>query len=455
MSPGANFFLLIVIPLWLAGAPGAVASATSGDGAVLSRTDPLVWRADLQQFRRDVLDRDAALSDSARREAWARLGELDRRLAALTDPEVAAELARIAALAGNAHTRVDPLRNRGVWRRFPIRIWKFPTGWRIIAVRPGHEALLGAVVVKIGGVSMDDAEAAVRPLFAGNDGWAAYMASYSLTSAEALSGSGWPDPNMLALELETSTGRQEVSLPAEPSERRTRTEENWWYLAAGHPQLHRWRHAAVQSPLVLQQPSLGYAYAECSQNIGYVRLNRTADQAGRPPMETWGTTLLERLERGPPARLIIDLRFNTGGDLSKALPLIAGLIDSAPGRQGALTVLVNGQTFSAGITQAAWLKQNSTARFVGEPVGDHLSFWAEGDNVVLAGSGLTARYSTGAHHYQAGDPPDRMRDRLFFRLEAPDLDPDVLVPWTWEDFAAGKDTALDSTAPGLACGSLN
>ena len=416
---------------------------------------PEGWREDLRQFRDEVVRRDAAFTDEARQAALGRLEALEARLPRLSDAEVGAELARIAALAGNAHTRLDPLRNRGDWRRYPVRLWKFSDGWRVIAAQPAHAALLGAKVLRIGGVSVEEAQGALRPLFAGNDGWSTYMAGYSLTAAEALFDAGLAQPDEALFEVMTAAGPMAAVLAAQPSERRRRPEENWWHLAQAHPRLAGWMSASSRQPLVLREPDLGYAHAACSDGVAYIRLNRTADQAGRPSLQAWGEALLRRLSRTPPDRLVVDLRFNTGGDLSKALPFVAGLIDSEPGRRGRLAVLINAQTFSAGITQAAWLRQNSAARFVGEAVGDDLSFWAEGDNVVLDRSGLTARYSTGGHHYRSTPPPAGMADRLFFTLSSPELGPDEATPWSWEDFAAGRDPALEAVAPGLACGPLN
>lgn len=445
--------LMVLAAFSAATASPLAAQTAASDGRVT--LDKEAWLQDISQFRREVIERDAAFSEEARSKALRRLDALGSRLPSLSDAEIAVEMARSAALAENAHTRLDPLRNRGVWRRYPIRLWKFSDGWRVIAARPDHAALLGAKVIAVGDVPVNEAEAALTPLFAGNKGWSAYMASYSLTAAEALFATGLAGSDRMVIEVITSTGPRTVSLTAEPSERRGRPEENWWYLAAGDARLSGWVHAAHIAPLVLQNHQLGYAHADCAGSVSYIRLNRTADQPGRPSLQAWGEALLDRLKQAPPDRLIVDLRFNTGGDLSKALPFIAGLIDSDPGRRGALTVLINGQTFSAGITQAAWLRQYSTATFVGEPVGDDMTFWAEGDNVVLARSGLTARYSTGGHHYLATpQPPPSMHERLFFTLQAPDLGPDKIIAWSWDDFAAGRDATLEAVAPGLSCGPL-
>ena len=437
------------------GSPAA-AQPTSDPGPSGRHVPAEAWRSDLERFRTEVILRDAAFSADARERALARLASLENRLSDATEVEVGAELARIAALAGNAHTRVDPLRNRGVWSRLPVRLWKFSDGWRVIAARPAHAGLIGARVLAVGDLPIGEAEDAVAPLFAGNAAWSAYMAGYSLTSSEALAASGVIHADPVVLTVTIGGVEQEATLFAEPAEGRTRPEENWWHLAPEHPRTGNWRHwTPSRTPLVFQRPELGYAFARCDDGVAYLRLNRTMDQPGRAPLADWGGEVLKALERDPPSRLIIDLRFNTGGDLSKALPFIGAIAASPLGRDSrALAVLVNGQTFSAGITQAAWLRLHSRAAFFGEPVGDQMSFWAEGDNVVLEHSGLTARYSTGAHHYAPGPPPEEMRDRVFFTLPSPALGPDHEIAWTWSDHAAGRDPVLEAVAAGLRCSPL-
>ena len=112
---------------------------------------PIRWRTDIDVARKEWLAKDRSFTPDARREAEARLAALATRVPQLADYEIVAELARIAALSRNAHTRAYVLRNRGYWRRYPIRIWKFADGWRVVAGQGAGEALIGRRIVAIDG----------------------------------------------------------------------------------------------------------------------------------------------------------------------------------------------------------------------------------------------------------------------------------------------------------------
>ncbi|ASD26221.1 S41 family peptidase [Brevundimonas diminuta] len=445
-----NFALIAVAAVQLSGQP---APHPIQDGQVAPRLSPAAWRADIHQFRNEVVLRDQAFDAVSREQAAERLASLEARLSGLSDAEITGELARIAALADNAHTRLDPLRNRERWSRLPVRLWKFSDGWRVVATRRDQTAWLGARVLGINEIPVEEGAAKVRPLFAGNAAWADYMAGYSLVSPEALQASGVIERGPVVFAIATSAGRRDVVFSPEPLEGRSRPDENWWHLASVDPRTSGWSHRPhSRAMLVFERSELSYVFVRCRENVAYLRLNRTADQAGRTPLADWGREVLAELDRHPPAKLVIDLRFNTGGDLSKALPFIGSIAASALGqRPDGLAVLINGQTFSAGITQAAWLRLHSRARFFGEPVGDETSFWAEGDNVLLRHSGLTARYSDGGHHYSSTPIPQSMRERVVFSLPAPSLEPDHRVGWSWDEYAAGLDPVLEAASPDLQC----
>ena len=177
----------------------------------------------------------------------------------LTDDEIVAELARIAALSNNAHTRAYLLRNRGYWKRFPIRIWKFADGWRVVAASwpgaSGSPDRCDRRNANRGGAG------AVRPLFAGNMRWADYMATYSLTSPEALRVSGVITSD--AATFVTGDGLVELAVPLDPMSfsPRDRPENLVGYLSPMHPAVKGWSQVegAAEMPVALSRTGSNYS----------------------------------------------------------------------------------------------------------------------------------------------------------------------------------------------------
>jgi hypothetical protein len=431
-----------------------VALAMANATAAISRpaTDDAHWREDIAVARTEFLARDLSYSDADRERAKRKLDALAANVPTLTDQEIGAELARTAALAGNAHTRAYLLRNRGWWRRYPIRIWHFSDGWRVIAVRPGQEKLLGGKIEAIGGRRIDAAAAAVKPLYPGNDAWATYMASYTLTSPDALLGvhliRGGGETMIRVRKGERVITDRLVPVDAP---RRQIPEESWWFLAPDHTATSGWVSAIKDRPLpeYLKQPNSWYDLRQCAGGILYLPFTRAEDQQGRLPLQEFSRVVAEILERAnAKSRLVVDLRFNTGGDLTKSRSLFEALAKGQFGQtRGRLYVILGPSTFSAGITPAAILKQSSKAIFVGSAPGDEMRFWAEGGNIVLPNSGLTLHYANGAHIYSPGGPPVA-EDRVALRLNAAALTPDRPASPSWADYAAGRDVAANTIARG-------
>lgn len=426
----------------------AAASAASAD----PRADG--WRADINVARTEFLAKDRSFSPASRAAAERRLARLAARIERLNDQQVVSELARIAASSGNAHTRAYLLRNRGYWRRWPIRIWRFSDGYRVVAVREGQEALLGARVVRLAGRPIEDVARTLRPLYAGNDNWADYMATYTLTSPDALIGAGLLKGDGAVVVDGVRDGRRvSLRLAAEAFTPRNGPEESWWFLSPAHPAVKGWVQVLAGAPLpaYLAHPADNYRYSRCRGGVAYFQFYR-AQSAPDEKLDAFGKRVLADLAADPPARLVVDLRFNTGGDLSQAQPLFKALSASPIGRErGRLYVVVGPTTFSAGISHAAWLKQDSQAAFVGSEPGDGLETWAEGGNVVLPHSGLVLHYADRAHRYSKR-PIDIPRELVWLDLNIDNLKPDRPARLSFQDYAAGRDPAAQAIGDGeLAC----
>ena len=414
-----------------------------------------MWDQDLTVARDVFLSRDRSYSPTARRAAHAEIERARSRIARLSDQQIVASLARAAALSDNAHTRAYLLRNRSYWRRYPIRVWRFPDGWYVVAAKAAGTPLAGGRITHIQGIPVEKAFEKVRALYAGNDAWSAYMSTYTLTSPDALLSVGVIDRD--AAEFSVLSGGAVISarLDPEPLDRRTGPEESWWFLSPQHPAASGWTHAlaARSLPQFLTSPAQHYIGARCSGDVLYVRYSRSADAPGQETVKAFGERLLATISSRPPRKLVVDLRFNTGGNLQLAGPLMEGLARSElGGRRGDISVLVGPATFSAGISAAAWLRGNSRAILVGTHPGDRPDFWAEGGNITLPNSGLVLHYADQLHHYSDGPLPEGAEEHLHFDIDVRNLEPDVAVDWTWSDYLSGADpSAAAAVGAPLRC----
>ena len=413
------------------------------------------WREDLT-FARDVfLPKDLSYSAQARQAAYDEIERTRTRVDQLTDQQIVASLAHVAALSDNAHTRAYLLRNRSYWRRYPIRIWRFSDGWYVVAARAQGTSLVGSRITHIQHVPIEQVFEKVRRLYAGNTGWSTYMATYTLTSPDALLGVGLLDNDVAEFSVQGDAVSRSVQLSPEPLDPRTGPEESWWFLTPQHPAASGWVHALTSRnlPPALVSPELQYTYARCDRQLLYVRYSRAADAPGQETVRAFGERLLAAIASQPPRKLVLDLRFNTGGDLQKARPLMEELARSQLGSEpGAIAVLVGSSTFSAGISAVAWLRANSKAVLVGAHAGDRLDYWSEGGNVTLPNSGLVMHYADGLHHYSDAPLTPGMQEHLHFNIDVRSLEPDIVVDQTWRDYVSGADPVAAAAAGGtLRC----
>lgn len=230
-----------------------------------------------------------------------------------------------------------------------------------MAVRPGLEAILGARLIAIAGRPVADAERAVRPLFAGNNGWASYMASYSLTSSEALQGVGYMESDTVEFTFKTTRGVMRRVLKPEASTSRMTPEESWWFLVPAHAATAGWVQALAgrATPLSLSAPDRSYGLRRCDGSAFYVQYFRAQDAPGES-VTAFTRKVLDAISGEESSRLLMDLRVNTGGDLTKARPLFEALARTPLAQQPRrLFIILGPSTFSAGISPAASLRSKT------------------------------------------------------------------------------------------------
>ena len=381
---------------------------------------------------RTYVERNRAYAPEARAEALRRLELLPGLTASPARFEL--EAAHIAALADNAHSALLPPQWPSRYRRSPVHLGLFADGLYVVSSPPDRAAIVGRRVLRINGRDWREVRAAYARYQGGLQTFrdqfvTLFMELPALLAAADLG----TDPERVAYTLAVP-GRRPETVTVEARLTPYRGEAAFSGRSALMDAATMLPPALV--PLYLREPELIYRLAFPAELDGaFIQLKAIR---GLGIDAFFGNTLAE-LRRRRPRNIVVDLRFNIGGDLNlardfmRALPAIAGT------RVYAIT---SGRTFSAAISSLGYLKQAA---------GDRLEFWAEGDIMPLPGLDAMLLYASERHNYMTGCPEPECHEAIREHpIRVRSLAPDIVVPSTWAAFRAGRDPALEAIIGDIA-----
>jgi hypothetical protein len=153
-------------------------------------------------------------------------------------------------------------------------------------------------------------------------------------------------------------------------------------------------------------------------------------------------SVLNELKRGPVERLIVDLRWNSGGT---SLPgswfahQVAGI--PAINKSGALFVLIGPGTFSSGMMLAVDFMAWTKAIFAGQPLAQGPDSWGEVKRFALPNSGLVVGHSSRLWRYSRGKNLRLNGDGLI------EPDPGFAIETRFAEYVDWLDPVLDAVLP--------
>ncbi len=334
---------------------------------------------DIEQFSR-LLAMDRAFSPAARAEARRQTAELKAERVPLDSARFRVALMRITALADNGHTSLDDERDN--WPNcVPLRVMWLADGLYVLRAKLPHTDLLGARVDNIDGRPTRDVLATLEQLHGGAEGWRRIHAALYIQSPEILYGAGVgsrPDLTIWTFRLPngTETTRAlagEISGGSDPHGLMTR----WLSPQKMKGEPPDWRallSPGAELPLSLRDFNTTFRRAWVDHGCTLFIQLKAIHDVDNVHIRDFLKATTEEMSAHPPCYIILDMRFNTRGDYTKAARFAARLPDFVP-PSGRIYVLTGPQTFSAAITTTAFVKQAAGTRAVilGEAVGDRLT----------------------------------------------------------------------------------
>lgn len=409
---------------------------------LLGRPDPGLtreqrWRFDAGFLVREI-ERRAPRRPTGQREMLGKSRvELAGSLADLTDAQVVVEFMRWVATLDDGHGSVDVVdENSALAASLPVQFQLFDEGIFVTATHPGHGALLGARVAAFGDCPVARVLDSIDLLVNRDNVYGApERAMQVIRRTAVLHALGIIDaPDGVELELEHPDGAlRRLALTAVPQAWRRRNEV---------PAPAGWiaYHATLPGvpPLYLRDCARPHWFEYLADDdLLYFQLNSVSD-GPRESLAEFLDRLFGFADTHAVRRLVIDVRWNGGGDLTLVRPLVHGLIRRpAVNRPGGLFVITGRRTFSAAQYMCSAIEANTNAIFVGEPTGSRPNFVGETTPFRLPCSGL--RVNVSDTYWQNGWPQDRRTS----------IAPELRVAPTIAAYRANRDLALEAV---LACG---
>ncbi|HEY7034911.1 MAG TPA: hypothetical protein VH482_26460 [Thermomicrobiales bacterium] len=405
------------------------------DTANLSRDEG--WRGDLRFLAREAKRRAYAPFREVPEERFdAAVADIHDAIPNLTDGQILVRMAKLLRLLGDAHAYVAaPEDHPGLRRAIPVRFFRFEEGLFVVATEPAYESVLGAEVLAFGDTSAAEMIAAVEELIGAdneNAQWPKYLSTLSLTETATLHALGMiPEADRVALTVKKPGGETATAtIAGDPRWAESKVRD-----AFPCPADWRFYPEALDTPvpLYLKNAAANYWFEYLpDERVVYFQFNRVRND----PVESLAdfcARLFAFIDDHPVDKLVLDLRWNSGGNTFLEMPLLHSLIANRKiNRRGRFFVVVGRKTFSAAQNGATMIEMHTEAIFVGEPTGSSPTFVGESVEFTLPYSKVRANVSD--LFWQTGWPMDYRRW----------IAPTIYTPPTFAAYRANRDPAMEA-----------
>jgi tetratricopeptide (TPR) repeat protein len=399
------------------------------DTAGLSRDEG--WRTDLRLLAREIKRRAYAPFALIPEQEFDRsVGDLDHQIPDLSDAQIMIGMMKLLRPLGDGHAFIrEPEDSQQLARALPVEFYLFTEGLYVTAADPAWLRLLGARIDKIGGRPVEEVMAALDPLISrDNEQEVAFKAPALLRRVAILHALGLvDDPGKATLAVRFPDGSSgEVTVDAIPAK-----------PGRSYPYPPGWQalHDTLPSPppLHLRNRDLAYWFHYLpGADLVYFQFNSVEDHPAEP-FDAFCDRLFAFIGGHRPARLVIDVRWNGGGNTFLTQSLLHHLIGCrAINRRGALFVIIGRLTFSAAQNAVTAIERETQAIFVGEPTGSRPNFIGETIPFELPYSKVIANVSD--LYWQTSWPGDHR----------PWVAPEMYTPPTFEAYSQNRDPAMEA-----------
>lgn len=403
-------------------------------------------RQDLDYFGK-LLAMDISFSPPQRAEANRRLRALSESTTVLPRPAFRVALMEIAALSDNGHTGMATGPGAGAME-LPVRVAGFSDGIYVMHATKPYADLLGGRLIAIDGHPLNEVMQRLEQLRGGVPGWRKAYAETYISQLDLLVGTGI-SPSMRQSNWTVVTPSGATLTRALTAYRQPDNEPSlfvkWDYGDAPLIQLGPdWIAYQPDRPLPTTLSDFTTPFRRFRDGCVMVAQLKSSSDEGPAHIKDFLAETRTDMEANKPCAVILDNRFNDGGDYTNLASFGGNLPKLTTGK---IIILTSPMTFSAGITTVGFVKQAGGDRvtIVGEKVGDRMTFYSEGSRGCLPHYHLCLNYRTARHDYAHPCTDWRTCFWLdwFYPVRVKSLAPGHAVTMSFADWKNGRDPVYE------------
>lgn len=334
-----------------------------------------------------------------------------------SDEKIQVELMKYVASFGDGHTniRIPSL------QRPKIQLFWFKEGIYITAAASEHKEILGAKIIAVEGKPVEELAAMATPLICHeNPQLIKAQVPNFITNTTVLKGLGLnPKNGEVNLTVETQLGNtKSLHLP----------------LSADFQVKPDWELLSTNSQILTLKNRIDPYWFEHIPELNAVYFQYNSVRSNpQNPLPQFAESMYKFIDDNKIQRLIIDVRWNGGGNTFLSQPFINGLLErrslkSSPN----LFVIIGRNTYSAAQNFTTDIGRACQPIYVGEPTGSSPNFIGESIPYSLPYSKMSGTVSD--LYWQRSWPMD---DRIW-------IAPDLPATPSFQAFASGKDPAMEA-----------
>ncbi len=400
-----------------------------GSGLRAEENKEINWQEEIAGLRRELTTRHVDLFFNADSTLFYKgLDEVVKRAPGNSVLEVGMMLQQEVAKLGDANTRVNYNYLIDIHLILPFECYWFEEGLYVTDYWKDYASLEGKRMVSINGFPIQEVIDSLSTLISGaTPVRIQYEVTKMITWVQVLNYFGFASEAEVEIGLEDASGllsKELIRLPSPESERISIGPDPL-PLGWQNTNTYFWDQYFPKNKLCFIQ------YNKCWSREAEEDFGSGASALFMPSFRDFEKEVLKTVKKQEIEKLVIDLRFNDGGNAVQGSEFVSKLQKTKIGKQAEVYLIVGRKTSSEALINAFDVMEALSPVVVGEDTGGRPNHFGEVKRFVLTTSNLIVSYSTSYITLLEENNP-------------PALVPDIQTRQSFEGFMNGKDEAMEA-----------